>query len=347
MKKHLIEYYRILSPDFPRFLDEYCEIPELKRIDGIGMNCGTDYTKLFNNSRFYSRYDHSIAVALIIWNFTHDKKQAIAGLLHDIATPSFSHCIDFYHKDYLVQESTESETENIIKSSKTLNKLLGRDGISLEEIKDYKIYPIADNASPLLSADRLEYTLSGGVTFTHHWNIRDINTIYSDISVFKNEYNNIELGFCTQSIAEQFIKGASKMWYVFLSSQEKIVMQFLADLIHCLISRNLLCEEKLYTLSEQSILDIALSCNYDDIKSAVRSFQNSEQVFEGDTLPQDHSLYCINIIPKKRYINPLINGVRGTMISNPISKIIESFLEYAAPKYCWFDFSIPSSFFDQ
>ena len=252
----------------------------------------------------------------------------------------------FFHKDYLVQESTESGTENIIKSSKALNKLLGRDGVSLEEIKDYKIYPIADNVSPLLSADRLEYALSGGVTFTHQWSIRDINMIYSDIRVFKNEYNNNELGFCTQSIAEHFIKGASKMWYIFLSSREKIVMQFLADLIRCLISRNLLGEEDLYILSEQNILDIALNCNYDDIKSAISSFQASEQVFEGDMLPLDRLLYCINIVPKKRYINPLINGIRGTLISNPISNIIESFLEYSAPKYCWFDFSIPSSFFD-
>ena len=54
----------------------------------------------------YSRYDHSIGVALIIWHFTHDRKQAIAGLLHDVASPVFAHVVDFMHGDYLTQEST-------------------------------------------------------------------------------------------------------------------------------------------------------------------------------------------------------------------------------------------------
>ena len=74
------DYYTILSKDIPNFLLEYLDIPELKRTSRVGMNCGTDYTKLFHNSCFYSRLDHSIGVALIIWKFTRDKSQTIAGI---------------------------------------------------------------------------------------------------------------------------------------------------------------------------------------------------------------------------------------------------------------------------
>ena len=38
-------YYTILSKEIPNFLLEYLDIPELKRIGMVGMNCGTDYTK--------------------------------------------------------------------------------------------------------------------------------------------------------------------------------------------------------------------------------------------------------------------------------------------------------------
>ena len=31
----------------------------MQRIGKIGMNCGTDYTKIFNNKFFYSRLDHN------------------------------------------------------------------------------------------------------------------------------------------------------------------------------------------------------------------------------------------------------------------------------------------------
>lgn len=345
MKKHLQTYYKILSIDFPDFLNEYCEIPELKRIDKIGMNCGTDYTKLFDNLYFYSRYDHSIAVALIIWNFTRDKTQTIAGLLHDIATPSFSHCIDFLNKDYMVQESTESETNTILNSSRELRSLLQRDGIPMELICDYKIYPIADNPTPQLSADRLEYTLSSGMTFTRQWSVNDIQRLYSDIKVFKNEYNAAELGFKTRNIAEEFISGASKMWYVFMSSKDKLVMQFLADIIKCLTKRNIMDESGIYTLSESEIIDLALNSGFDDLAGTMISFQNSVQIFEGDSKPIRETSYCIDVVPKKRYINPMINGIRSTGVSQAIRNIIKEFTDYSAPRYCWFDFDVPKSLF--
>ncbi len=104
--------------------------------------------------------EHSIAVSLIIWNSTKDRKQTLADLFHDIATPVFKHCIDFMNKDYEKQESTEERTTKIIRESKEIMALLKRDNIRLEEINDYHIYPIADNDTPKLSADRLEYTLS-------------------------------------------------------------------------------------------------------------------------------------------------------------------------------------------
>ncbi len=34
------------------------------------------------------------------WHFTHDKKETIAVLLHDVGTPCFAHCIDYVFGDY-------------------------------------------------------------------------------------------------------------------------------------------------------------------------------------------------------------------------------------------------------
>ena len=84
------------------------------------MSCGTLYTKVYNDQYFYSLLTHSVAVALIIWHFTQDKIQTIAGLFHDIATSTFKHCIDFMNGDSEHQESTEERTEQIIKNSKEI-----------------------------------------------------------------------------------------------------------------------------------------------------------------------------------------------------------------------------------
>lgn len=306
-------YFKILVDEIPYFLYEYINTPELQRIGKIGMNCGTDYTKIFNNKFFYSRLDHSIGVALIIWNFTKDKKQTLAGLFHDIATPCFSHCIDFLHKDYKNQEVTEADTRKIIEKSQEIQSLLKKDNILIDEVCDYKIYPIADNDTPRLSADRLEYTLSSGLSFTKEWNVSDIKEMYSNLTILSNEDNITELGFNDKEIAEKFVNGASKMWMVFQGNKDKLVMQFIADSIKIAIDKNVIKEVDLYKYSEAEIIDKVLNCKEDKLSNNFRNFMESTDICEGLNPPKDN--YYIGFDVKKRYINPLVKDVRLTEIN--------------------------------
>ena len=120
LNEEVKEYFSILSPNFPEWLLDYINTKEMKRIDNISISCGMDYSSIFNINYWYSNLDHSVGVALIIWNFTHDKKQTLAGLFHDIATPTFKHCIDFMNGDSEKQESTEERTTDMIKNSKEI-----------------------------------------------------------------------------------------------------------------------------------------------------------------------------------------------------------------------------------
>ena len=78
------------------------------------------------------------------------------------------------------------------------------DNILIDEVCDYKIYPIADNNTPQLSADRLEYTFSSGMSFTKEWEVSDVKEMYSNLTVLSNENNIIELGFKNKS---RFLNG--------------------------------------------------------------------------------------------------------------------------------------------
>ena len=118
---NFIQYFSFLEPDFPHWLEEYINTEELLSQSYISTTCGTIYSNLFESDYFFSSLDHSVAVALIVWHFTHDKRQTLAGLFHDIATPAFKHCVDFLNKDYMEQESTEALTTEIIKNSKKHN----------------------------------------------------------------------------------------------------------------------------------------------------------------------------------------------------------------------------------
>ena len=80
---------------------------------------------------------------------------------------------------------------------KELLREVKRDGIEVSDVDDYHIYPIADNDTPQLSADRLEYSLSNALFTYELLDFESIEEIYNDIEIQKNERNEIELGFKT------------------------------------------------------------------------------------------------------------------------------------------------------
>jgi len=335
------EYFSILSPEFPEWLLEYIDTPEMERISKISLSCGTDYSKCFDVRYFYSNLDHSVGVALIIWHFTHDKKQTLAGLFHDIATPVFKHCIDFMNGDSETQESTEERTTDIIRNSHKIMALLNRDGIKLEEVNDYKIYPICDNDTPKLSADRFEYNFSSGLTFFRVWDLDKIRRVYNDVVVSKNEDGIDELTFKNKEICEEYIHIVSKLWPEWISDKDRTVMQFLADMCKSMSNMGYLSVDDLYTLSESEVISRFLNCEDKYLSSAFKLFQDADVVYKSDSFIDGK--YCVNVKGKARYVIPLVlnNGesVRIDRISSIANDDISFYL--SLPRggyYTYFDF---------
>ena len=129
-----IDFY---SEETPEFLNEFAQTKAMERLKNVGMHCGCEYTNFerFKNLKPYSRFDHSLGAAKIVWNFTHDKAQTLATLFHDIATPVFAHTIDFLNGDSLTQESTELLTEDFIKNDSKIMELLEKHNLKIEDVK--------------------------------------------------------------------------------------------------------------------------------------------------------------------------------------------------------------------
>lgn len=341
------EYFKVLSPVFPEWLLDYIDTPEIQRLSGISMLCGTDYSKIYDYVSFNSTLDHSVGVALIIWNFTKDKKQTLAGLFHDIATPTFKHCIDFMNGDSEHQESTEERTEQIIKSSKTIMDLLNHDGITVEEISDYHIYPIADNDTPKLSADRFEYTFSNGIFLYGAWDLDEVSKYYNDIVVLKNEEGIEELGFKTLQICKEYLHTILPIFANYDSDNNRTVMQFFADIVKSMNVKGYITIDDLYVLSEKDVINKILNCNDTYIKESFTKFQNATSVF-GSEVPVDNK-YCISVKGKKRYIVPLVQNndevFRINEIDETANEEVKNYMNLKRSKYTGFDFAFkPYSF---
>lgn len=338
----LKQYFGILSDEIPDFLCEYIETPEMQKQNKISTSCGTIYSKMYNQM-WYSSLDHSVAVALIVWNFTKDKKQTLSGLFHDIATPVFKHSIDFMNGDYKNQESTEQLTTKIIKNSKEIMKLLERDNIKVEEVDNYHLYPIADNDTPRLSSDRLEYTLSNGLGAVEKlWDLEDVRKIYNNIEIQTNEDEIEELGFKNKEMAEKFVHTMSKLSSLYIKSETKFSMQFLADVMKKMYENNLITMDDFYSLSEKEIIEKIESCSIDNISECFKIWRNAKKINESDTKIDGKYLVSIDNV-KIRYINPLVKSSgtyeRINKISKHAKEDIQRALDFKTKKYIYLDFN--------
>ena len=243
--------------------------------------------------------------------------------------------------DSETQESTEEKTYDIIRNSSKIMSLLKRDGIKLEEVDEYKIYPIADNDTPKLSADRFEYIFASGLTFFRVWELDKIRKMYNNIVVTTNEDGIQELAFKDKEVCEEYIDTISKLWPEWVSDKDRTVMQFLADMCKSMNNAGYLKVEDLYTLSEQEVIDKILTCEDKYLSESFKLFQDADTVYRS-TMPADEK-YCVNIKAKTRYVVPLVQtddtAVRINQISETAANQITEYLN--CPKggyYTYFDF---------
>lgn len=318
-----MDFSSLYHSEIPEAIAEICESDEMQRLKHVGMNCGCEYTNFthFRHIGAYSRYSHSLGVALIIYHHTGSLKQSIAGLLHDISTPVFAHVIDFLHNDHMHQEYTEGRTEEIIKASEVINRVLLKNGISLSEVSDYHIYPLADNNSPMLCADRLEYTLGNLVNYSFGVK-EDVHRIYSDIVAGKNEHGSDELIFRTAETAYDFAKFSLECSKVYVCDEDRYSMQMLAELLRDAIDSGVVAEDELYTTEPQFISKLTANSVFS---------KRWEKYISYSTISTKSIPFGADprvIYAKKRFIDPYIEGHgRVSSVYPAYREALDRFLE--------------------
>lgn len=310
--------FGIYSPEVPEFVNKIASAPELLKLRDVGMHCGCEYTSLpcFSGLAHSSRYSHSIGVGLIVWNFTRNAAQTVSGLLHDIATPAFSHVVDFLRGDHMRQESTESRTSEIIRNSRVITGVLSELGLDVADVDDYHLYPIADNDSPKLSADRLEYTLGNILNFRLGTS-GTVKRLYDNIEVGINEYGETELVFTNRKEASDFAFFALECGKVYTCDDDRYAMQTLAEILRTALRKGVIKAGQLYLTESEVIARLKsdtecssmwnIYCNMDKVSRC------GADTDDGRNILRSNLLVPRIIHAKKRYIDPYVkDSVNGT-----------------------------------
>lgn len=326
------EYIKLfIDDDYPEFIDKYLTTDTLERLKHITQFCGCDYTKLYSILFKYTRFDHSLVVAHMTWHFTHDKKETIMALLHDIGTPCFAHCIDYVFGDYLNQESSERSITDIIKKDKKMQEFLKKDNLCAEDFINDQNFPILENKSPKLCADRLDGVLHTCYIWLHTHSLKQIKEVYDNIVVLENEENKKEIGFQNEKVAMQFVCMVKNYAIALQKNEDKFTMQFIASIIKEAVEKNLITIEDLYKKKESDIIGI-LEQNF----SVWKIFNETDTLVKTNEKPNQ---FYVSVNSKKRNVIPLIKtkkeNKRITEVSKEAKEIQEYIKEFQDTKYAY------------
>ena len=252
----MYKYYLELLGEIPEFLNKYLKVPCLVRLKDIGYFCGMDYASkdIYDYEEYISRYDHSLTVAMLTYKFTKRKKDTIAALFHDIATPCFAHVIDYMNKDYENQESTEEYTEKILRGDKEFLKCLKEDRIKVEDIIDFKKYSIVDLDRPKLCADRVDGIILPGVYWAKIVNKSDITLFVDDLKVYVNEDGEDELGFKTLEVARRVKEVSDEINRLCHTNEDNYMMELLSKITSKAIKKGIVEYDELYYITEKELI---------------------------------------------------------------------------------------------
>ena len=154
----------------------------------------------------------------------------------------------------------------MIRNDDDLCAMLKSDGISIDAVADYHVYPLADNKLPRLSADRLEYMFPSGAALEGSWTLSEIAEAYGDINICINEDGERELGFRTQKIAEAYCEKTCRTGHILQLNENKLALKLLSDIVDRAIAIGLISEKDCYQKDEREIIE-----RFDSFSESVQS----------------------------------------------------------------------------
>ncbi len=174
-----------------------------------------------------------------------------------------------------------------------------------------------------------------GIYYKKVWDLEEISQIYQDIHVINNEDNVEELGFNSVEIAEKFVDRASKLWPIWVSSEDTITMYFFANIIEKMYNEKYITKSDLYELSEQQIINLIKICKNKKISEAFNNFMKCNNFIDSEEYREDK--FCVSRKVKIRYINPITKKGRIYDISAKAKKQIDNFTNIDISKYAYID----------
>jgi HD superfamily phosphohydrolase len=105
-----------------------------------------------------TRFEHSIGAMIVVRRLGASLEEQIAALLHDVSHTAFSHVIDYVFNDHDDQSYHDRMKESYVINT-DVPEILAKHGYNWTDFLHEDNFPILEQPSPRLCADRIDYFL--------------------------------------------------------------------------------------------------------------------------------------------------------------------------------------------
>jgi uncharacterized protein len=146
----------------------------MKRLQGVLQH---GISALIGITEPITRYEHCMGAMILVRQLNGNLPEQIAALLHDVSHTAFSHVIDYVVDGHDSQSYHDEKKEEYLITT-DIPEILQRHGFDWHDFLNEADYPLLEQASPRLCADRIDYFLRdaqglGLATAVNIQNIRD------------------------------------------------------------------------------------------------------------------------------------------------------------------------------
>lgn len=277
---------------------ELIKSPPVQRLKGIDQAGYLPLQSKLLGFRFeevkHNRFEHSLGVFILLKKFNTSLEEQIAGLIHDVSHPVFSHCIDYAleegsEKDHVYQDKIHEE---FIKSSK-IPDILSKYGFNINYILEKHNFPLLERELPNLCADRLDYSLRTAKIYKEI-NQETINYLLDSLMIENNFWIFKNLN-SAKKYAKLFLK-LNRLYYAGFSSG--VMFRTVGDVIRYALSKDYLKKEDLFTTDREVIQAIKSNLKDKKLKTLLERMEGKVK-FKNDPKNYDAHVFC-----KSRIVDP-------------------------------------------
>jgi hypothetical protein len=248
-----------------------------------------------------TRREHSLGVHLLLKRLGADRREQVAGLLHDVSHTAFSHAVDFVHASD-EQDHHERLKPELLHRPDLAGPIRAL-GFEPDDFHDDSVFPLLEQPLPRLCADRLDYFLRdslvcGVSTPESAAKTLDALMVHDDVIGFDNEA-------IARDAATRFARMNDEWW---ASPTEGYIYNEFADALREGFRLGLIRDADLLDLDDDAVLDRLASSQSPLIAAKLDRIVRFR--------PESLVGFVPRVLPKHRRIDPPVrDGDRWTTLS--------------------------------